>query len=98
MFRLYDTRLREVSEIRPAGSGQLRMYACGPTVYRYAHLGNLRAFLLPDLIRRNAERQVNDVLGALHPDYAALRRYLVDEHLMDRAGGEYWRIGGPVRP
>jgi cysteinyl-tRNA synthetase len=56
MFRLYDTRLREVTEIRPAGSGQLRMYACGPTVYRFAHLGNLRAFLLPDLIRRNAER------------------------------------------
>jgi cysteinyl-tRNA synthetase len=56
MFRLYDTRLREVTEIRPASSGQLRMYACGPTVYRFAHLGNLRAFLLPDLIRRNAER------------------------------------------
>jgi len=56
MFRLYDTRLREVTEIQPAGRGQLRMYACGPTVYRFAHLGNLRAFLLPDLIRRNAER------------------------------------------
>jgi hypothetical protein len=38
-----------------------------------------------------------EVFGALHPDYAALRRYLVDEELMDRAGGEYWRIGGPVR-
>jgi cysteinyl-tRNA synthetase len=33
------------------------MYACGPTVYRFAHVGNLRTFLLPDLIRRNAERQ-----------------------------------------
>ncbi len=32
------------------------MYACGPTVYRFAHVGNLRTFLLPDLIRRNAER------------------------------------------
>ena len=47
---------------------------------------------------RYPERQVNDVLSALHPDYAALRRYLVDEQLMGRAGGEYWRIGGPVRP
>jgi hypothetical protein len=45
---------------------------------------------------RYSERQVNDVLGALHPDYAAMRRYLIDEQLMDRAGGEYWRIGGPV--
>src|SRR5258708_26843642 len=33
------------------------MYACGPTVYRFAHVGNMRTFLLPDLIRRNAERQ-----------------------------------------
>lgn len=45
---------------------------------------------------RYSERQVNDVLRALHPDNATLRRYLVDEQLMDRAGGEYWRIGGPV--
>ncbi len=56
MFSLYDTRLRGVAEISPARHGQLRMYACGPTVYRFAHLGNLRTFLLPDLIRRNAER------------------------------------------
>jgi hypothetical protein len=46
---------------------------------------------------RYSEREVNDLLGALHPDYVALRRYLIDEQLMDRAGGEYWRIGGPVR-
>lgn len=32
------------------------MYACGPTVYRYAHLGNMRTFMVPDLIRRTAER------------------------------------------
>jgi cysteinyl-tRNA synthetase len=57
MLRLYDTRLRAVADIRPARPGQLRMYACGPTVYRFAHVGNMRTFLLPDLIRRNAERQ-----------------------------------------
>lgn len=56
MLRLYDTRTRRVEEVRPAAPGLLRMYACGPTVYRYAHVGNLRAFLLPDLIRRVAER------------------------------------------
>lgn len=45
---------------------------------------------------RYPERQVNDVLGAMYPDYAALRRYLVDEEFLDRDRGEYWRIGGPV--
>ncbi len=45
---------------------------------------------------RYPEREVNRRLAAIHSDYAALRRYLVDEQLLDRAGGEYWRIGGSV--
>jgi cysteinyl-tRNA synthetase len=57
VFRLYDTRTRQVEpiELRPGGGRMLRMYSCGPTVYRYAHVGNLRTYLLGDLIRRNAE-------------------------------------------
>ncbi len=57
MFRLYDTRTRQVETIRPARGGLLRMYSCGPAAYRYAHVGNLRAYLLADLIRRNAEHR-----------------------------------------
>jgi hypothetical protein len=45
---------------------------------------------------RYPEPEVNRTLGAMFSDYATLRRYLVDEQLMDRADGEYWRIGGPV--
>jgi ADP-ribose pyrophosphatase YjhB (NUDIX family) len=45
---------------------------------------------------RYPEHQVNDVLRAWHDDYAALRRYLVDELLLAREGGVYWRIGGFV--
>ena len=45
---------------------------------------------------RYPEREVNAVLRAWHPDHAALRRYLVDEELMARERGVYWRIGGPV--
>ena len=40
--------------------------------------------------------EVNAILRAWYADYAALRRYLVDELLLDRADGLYWRIGGPV--
>ena len=50
-----DTRTRSVEQIVPSTPGQLTVYACGPTVYRYAHVGNLRTFLLTDLIRRTAE-------------------------------------------
>jgi hypothetical protein len=47
---------------------------------------------------RYPEREVDAILRAWHPDHAALRRYLVDEELLARDGGVYWRIGGPVRP
>lgn len=54
-MRLYDTQARSVVEIEPATPGRLRMYACGPTVYRDAHVGNMRTFLLADLISRVAQ-------------------------------------------
>ena len=42
------------------------------------------------------EAEVNLILREVWDDVAALRRYLVDAALLERAGGEYWRIGGPV--
>ena len=54
---LYDTKAKAVVPIVPARSGFLSVYACGPTVYRDAHVGNMRTFLLPDLIRRAAEAE-----------------------------------------
>jgi hypothetical protein len=41
---------------------------------------------------------VNLMLGQVHADTAALRRYLVDEGLLSRANGEYWRTGGSYEP
>lgn len=46
--------------------------------------------------RRYAEAEVNEILGAFHDDHVSLRRHLVDEGLLDRAAGEYWRSGGRV--
>lgn len=45
---------------------------------------------------RYREPEVNDLLSRFHEDHASLRRHLVDEGLLDRAGGEYWRSGGRV--
>lgn len=45
---------------------------------------------------RYPEREVNAMLRAWHSDYAALRRHLVDEDLLAREAGVYWRAGGPV--
>ena len=46
--------------------------------------------------RRYSEQMVNLILGRRHQDTAALRRYLVDEGLLDRENGQYWRAGGSV--
>ena len=53
MLTLYETRSREVLPIE-GRDGALQVYCCGPTVYRDAHVGNLRTFLLSDLISRAA--------------------------------------------
>lgn len=45
---------------------------------------------------RYPETEVNRLLLELFDDCATLRRYLVDEQFLDRASGEYWRVGGPV--
>ena len=49
---LRNTLTRQVEPVEPLEPGRVRMYTCGPTVYRYAHVGNLRSNLLADLIRR----------------------------------------------
>ncbi|HEV7387656.1 MAG TPA: cysteine--tRNA ligase [Gemmatimonadaceae bacterium] len=51
-FRLYNTLTRKVEPFAPAEGQTVRMYTCGPTVYRPAHLGNFRTFLFEDLLRR----------------------------------------------
>jgi hypothetical protein len=45
---------------------------------------------------RYSEKQVNSTIQTFHPDYAALRRYMVDEGFLTRAEGSYWRSGGRV--
>ena len=50
-MKLYDTQSRQLKEVDVTRK-QIQMYCCGPTVYRDAHVGNLRTFLLSDLIAR----------------------------------------------
>ena len=50
-----------------------------------------------ELGRTYPEHQVNALLAPIHPDVAALRRYLVDEQFLTRRDGFYWRSGGTVR-
>jgi len=49
---LFNTLTRQKEAFNPITPGEVRMYTCGPTVYNYAHIGNFRAFLFEDLLKR----------------------------------------------
>ena len=57
MFKLYDSFAKKKRAFRPLKKGKVTMYNCGPTVYGNVHIGNLRAFLFADLLRRHLERK-----------------------------------------
>ena len=60
-MKLYNTMTRQKEEFRPLIDGKLSLYACGPTVYNYFHIGNARAFLFFDVVRRYFEYLGYDV-------------------------------------
>ena len=52
MLKLFNSLGRELQTFTPIKEGEVRMYTCGPTVWNYAHIGNFRAFVFEDLLRR----------------------------------------------
>ncbi len=59
--RFYNTLTRGKEDFEPLDPPKVRMYTCGPTVYNYAHIGNLRTFMFEDLLRRFLEYRGYDV-------------------------------------
>lgn len=60
-MKFYNTMTRDKDEFRPMEEGKVGLYTCGPTVYDYAHVGNLRTFLFEDILRRTLEYDGFDV-------------------------------------
>ena len=52
MFKLYNTLTKTKEEFKSINPGKVGMYSCGPTVYDYIHIGNIRAYLNADILRR----------------------------------------------
>ena len=51
-MKLYNTLTRTVEEFIPHEAGKVKMYTCGPTVYNFAHIGNLRTYLMEDVLEK----------------------------------------------
>ena len=58
---LFNTLTRRVDPVVPVVDGQISLYTCGPTVYNYAHIGNLRTFLFQDLLKRTFQAGGHEV-------------------------------------
>ncbi|MEE0595929.1 MAG: cysteine--tRNA ligase [Agathobacter sp.] len=52
-FRFYNTLSREVETVIPNEDGKIAMYTCGPTVYHFAHIGNLRSYIMEDVLEKS---------------------------------------------
>jgi cysteinyl-tRNA synthetase len=79
-MRIYNTLTRQMEEIIPLETGKIKMYSCGPTVYRYIHIGNLRTFTMADWLRRAFEYRGTEVLHVKNiTDVGHMRREVVDQ-------------------
>ena len=71
-IKLYNTMTRRKETFQPVQPGEVRMYHCGPTVYDQAHIGNMRTYVMADLVRRTFEylgyrvRQVMNITDVGH--------------------------------
>ena len=60
-FRFYNTLTREVETVVPNEDGKISMYTCGPTVYHFAHIGNIRTYIMQDALVKSLEYVGYDV-------------------------------------
>ena len=54
-MKLYNTLTRKIEKFVPYNEEEVKMYTCGPTVYHYAHIGNLRTYIFEDILEKSLE-------------------------------------------
>ena len=65
-MKLYNTLTKKIEEFIPNEEGKVKMYTCGPTVYHYAHIGNLRTYIFEDILEKGLEFVGYDVTRAMN--------------------------------
>jgi cysteinyl-tRNA synthetase len=85
-FRLYNTMTEAIEPFAPADGRTVRMYTCGPTVYKPAHIGNFRTFLFEDLLRRAIQLRgwgVEQVMNLTDVDDKIIKQAVADRTTID---------------
>lgn len=65
-MKLYNTLFRKKQDFKPIKDNTVRMYSCGPTVYNFAHIGNLRTYIFMDILRRVLKFSNYKILGVMN--------------------------------
>ena len=65
-MKIYNTLSKKIEEFVPNVDGQVKMYTCGPTVYHYAHIGNLRTYIFEDVLEKGLKYLAYDVKRAMN--------------------------------
>lgn len=60
-IKIYNTLSRSIEDFVPIDEKEIRVYSCGPTVYHYAHIGNMRAYVFADLLQRTLKTKYDSV-------------------------------------
>ena len=63
-MKIYNTLSHSIEEFVPNEPGKVKMYTCGPTVYHFAHIGNLRSYIMEDVLEKYLRYSGYDVRGA----------------------------------
>lgn len=66
MLKIYNTLTRKKEDFVPIDGNTVRMYSCGPTVYSYAHIGNMRSYIFMDMVRRVLRYDGYKLIGVMN--------------------------------
>lgn len=88
LIKLYNSLTRKKEDFKPLDDNKVRMYTCGPTVYNYAHIGNMRAFIFADLLQR-----VLRTAGGYDLQWVMNITNIDDKTIRDsRPGSDKWKV------
>lgn len=91
-LKIFNTLTRSLEELKPLHGHEVSMYHCGPTVYDYAHVGNLRSYVFADILRRTLEYigyQVKQVMNITDIDDKTIKRSRDEGILLDELTNRY---------
>ena len=94
-LRLFNTMSSQIEDFRPLRDHEVRMYACGPTVYDYGHIGNFRTFVAVDLLRRFLRQsgyQVRHVMNITDVDDKIIRNSARDGVSVQQYTAKYEKV------